>query len=199
MKIAILGAGNVGRTLGKVWASRGHEILYGRRQPDPGQLTETTVREATRDGDVLVLTTPWGAAQETLAGASTLMGKILLDCTNPLLPGLGGLEVGHNTSGAECVAQWAPGARVVKIFNTVGYNIMANPVFGNERASMLFCGDDPEAKRVAAGLAEDAGFEPVDAGPLTQARLLEPFALLWITMALKHGHGRDMAFRLLRR
>ena len=127
------------------------------------------------------------------------MGKILLDCTNPLLPGLGGLEVGQNTSGAESVAQWAPGARVVKIFNTVGYNIMANPAFGNERASMLLCGDDAEAKRVASGLAEDAGFEPVDAGPLTQARLLEPFALLWITMALKYGHGREMAFRLLRR
>lgn len=199
MKIAILGAGTVGRTLGKAWAACGHEIIFGRRAPDAAMSRETTVREAARSGDVIVLATPWGAVAETLAAAGNLMGKVLLDATNPLLPGLSGLDAVAAGSAGEQVGAWAPGARVVKIFNTAGYNVMADPVFGNERASMFYCGDDAEAKTVAAQLATEAGFEPVDAGPLTQSRLLEPLALLWITMAMKYGQGREIAFRLLRR
>ena len=91
------------------------------------------------------------------------------------------------------------GAKVVKIFNTVGFNVMADPRFGENRAILFYCGDDPASKKTAAQLAAELGFEPLDAGPLKQARLLEPFALLWITLANFYGYSRDIAFDLLRR
>jgi 8-hydroxy-5-deazaflavin:NADPH oxidoreductase len=121
------------------------------------------------------------------------------DCTNPLLPDLSDLEIGHTTSGAERIAAWAPGAVVVMVFNTVGLNAMANPLFGEERATMFLCGDDAAGKATAARLAASLGFEPVDAGPLVRARLLEPLALLWLRLAADQGFGQEIAFRLLRR
>ena len=123
----------------------------------------------------------------------------MIDCTNPLKPDLSGLAIGHTTSAAEQVAVWAPGARVVKAFNTTGAENMSNPQFGSERASMLICGDDPDAKAAVVGLAADAGFDVVDAGRLASARLLEPLAMLWIHLAYAQGLGTGFAFKLLRR
>ena len=146
-----------------------------------------------------MLATPWQADKEALESLGVLGGKILIDATNPVLPRLKGLEVGTSTSAGELVAGWARGAKVVKAFNTVGFNIMANPAFGADRPVMFYCGDDSESKQVVKQLADELGFEPVDAGPLTQARLLEPFALLWITLAYSCGLGREIGFKLLRR
>ena len=123
----------------------------------------------------------------------------MIDATNPLLPDLSGLALPNTTSGAEQVAGWSRGAKVVKAFNTVGSNIMDNPAFGADKPVLFYCGDDSQAKSNVKRLAGELGFEPLDAGPLTQARLLEPFALLWITLALKQGLGREIAFKLLRR
>ncbi|HTA70873.1 MAG TPA: hypothetical protein VK776_21460, partial [Bryobacteraceae bacterium] len=125
--------------------------------------------------------------------------KVLIDAVNPLLPDLSGLVLGTTTSAAEQVASWARGAKVVKAFNTVGSNIMENPVFGQDKPVLFFCGDDASAKGKVKQLADEVGFEGVDAGPLTQARLLEPLALLWISLAFKAGLGREIAFKLLRR
>jgi predicted dinucleotide-binding enzyme len=97
------------------------------------------------------------------------------------------------------VASWAPGAKVVKIFNTTGANNMANPDYHGVAASMFFCGDDAGAKAAAARLASDLGFDPVDAGNLDQARLLEPLALLWIRLAYVQKQGWDIAFKLMKR
>ena len=111
----------------------------------------------------------------TLRSAGDLGGKILLDCTlegRPLRPH------GRYTPGAEHVAAWAPGARVVKIFNTTGFSNMASPEYREGRSMMLYCGDDASVKQVAAQLAAELGFEPYDVGALTEARLLEPFALV---------------------
>jgi len=123
----------------------------------------------------------------------------VIDVTNPVLPDLSGLSLGTTTSAAEQVAQWASGARVVKAFNTVGFNIMADPSFGASRALLFYCGDDAPAKQIVKSLAAELGFDPEDAGPLRQARLLEPFALLWISLAYGQGYGREFAFQLLRR
>ncbi|MCX6590733.1 MAG: NADPH-dependent F420 reductase [Acidobacteria bacterium] len=191
MKIGMLGAGNVGQALGQGWMAAGHEVKFGSRQPG-------SVEAAIAFGDVVALATPWDSTEAVLGGRN-LAGKILLDATNPIAPGLAGLTHGLNDSGGEQVARWAPGARVVKIFNTIGANMMADPVINGQAATMLYCGDDAEAKQVAAGLAAELGFEPMDAGPLEQARYLEPLAMLWITMALKYGHGREMGFKLLKR
>ena len=147
----------------------------------------------------LLLATPWPATEQIIAGLGNLNGKILIDATNPLKPDLSGLTDGTTTSGAEQVAGWARGAKVVKAFNTVGAPIMANSTFDGHRPVLFYCGDDAQAKEVVKKLIDQLVFEAVDAGPLKQARLLEPFALLWISMALKQGLGPDFAFELIRR
>jgi hypothetical protein len=210
MRIAIIGAGNVGGTLGAGWAGRGHEVFFGVRDTaDPkikdllarvgGNARVASVSDAATAAEVVALTVPWPAAQDALRSARDLRGKILLDCTNPLKPDLSGLTVGYTASGAEQVAAWAPGARVVKIFNTTGFANMANPEYRDGRSMMLYCGDDAQAKTVAAQLAAELGFEPYDVGPLTEARLLEPFALVWIHLAVRQKMGTGFAFRLMRR
>lgn len=208
-KLAIIGAGNVGGTLGRRWAENGHSVVYGTRHPNSKEaitvLRETRQgrsalpSEAAQQADVIVLANPWPATKSIVEGLGRLAGKIILDCTNPILPNLAGLELGHNTSGAEKVAQWAKGAHVVKILNTTGSNNMENPGYPQGRPVMLYCGDDPAAKQTAHQLATELGFDAVDAGPLTQARLLEPLAMLWISLAVHQGLGREFAFQLMKR
>jgi NADPH-dependent F420 reductase len=214
MKIAVIGAGNVGGTLGKRWARAGHEVAFGTRTPAEAKVT-TLVREsgpgaraasvpdAARDAAVVVLTVPWESVRDALAAAGDLRGRILIDATNPvpLTPeGLRqGLLIGHTTSGGEQIARWAEGARVVKAFNTTGSQNMADPVYGSQGLSMMLCGDDADAKKVTADLARQLGFEPVDVGPLRSARYLEAVAMLWIDMALLQGFGTNFGFQVVRR
>lgn len=161
--------------------------------------TSGSFDEAVHACDVLLLATPWPATESLLESLGDLRDKVLIDATNPLKPDLSGLTDSGDMSGGEMVASWAKNARVVKAFNTVGFNVMANPHFDSGSAMMLYCGDDTVAKKVLIELAEDLGFEPADAGPLKQARVLEPLALLWISLALQYGWGRDFAFQTLRR
>ena len=137
--------------------------------------------------------------QEIIAGLGNLDGKILIDATNPIRADFTGLVYGNDTSGGEQVATWARGAKVVKAFNTVGANIMTDPSFDGHKPVMLYCGDDSAAKLVVKKLIDDLVFEAIDAGPLDQARLLEPFAFLWFSLADKRGLGREFAFELMRR
>ena len=208
MRIGILGGGNVGGTLGARWASRGHEVMFGVRDPAAADMQAVLRRserhakagsaaDAAAFAEVIVNALPWGAAKTVLPSLN-LQGKILLDVTNPVLPGLDGLEVGTTTSGGELVAKWAAGARVVKIFNTTGFGNMANPVYRAEPLPMFYCGDDPGAKATASELAAAIGFTPMDAGPLSNARLLEPLALLWVRLAMG-GLGLDFAFQIVKR
>jgi NADPH-dependent F420 reductase len=213
MKIGIIGAGNVGGTLGKAWAANGHQIKFGVRKPSDekvlalvqrcgGGASAGLIDEAADFGEVVVLTTPWEGTRSAVDTASHLSGKILVDCTNPVPLGdnlMSGLTLGHTTSAAEEVAKWAKGARVVKAFNTTGAGNMANPRFGNDQAVMFVAGDDKEAKRTVIQLSNELGFETLDAGPLSQARLLEPLAMLWITLAYPQGLGPNFAFKLIRR
>lgn len=210
MKIGIIGSGNVGGTLGSRWARSGHQIVFSSRNPTSDAMEKlvrqagpnssaATAPQAATAGEVVLLATPWPATRDALTGAGDLSGKILIDATNPLRSDLSGLELGTTTSAAEQVAQWAPGAKVVKAFNTVGANIMADPGFGDNPVVLFYCGDDAGAKHTVHGLAKELGFDPHDAGPLTQARLLEPFALLWISLAFAGGYGREIAFQFLRR
>ena len=210
VKIGIIGSGNVGGVLGSRWAASGHNVVFSSCTPDSAEMKQlvaaagpnaraATAMQTVADSDVILLSTPWPATQGALAAAGSLAGKILIHATNPLLPNLAGIEFGTTTSGAEHVATWAPGARVVKAFNTIGNNIMADPLFDGKSAALLYCGDDPEAKAAVRQLATDLGFDPHDSGPLTQARVLEPAAMLWISMAVFHGYGREFAFGLMSR
>ena len=209
MKIAIIGAGNVGGTLGKRWAAAGHEILYGVRDPAREKyqslVTQTggrgrlvTNTEAAAQAEVIVLATPWSTAEAALASCGNLAGKILIDATNPLGADLS-LTLGHTDSGGEQVARWATGAKVVKAFNSTGFNVMDDPLMDKRHAVMFVAGDDQVAKAIALDLATAIGFEAIDAGNLKIARLLEPMAMLWIHCAYRQGLTRDYAFALIRR
>jgi NADPH-dependent F420 reductase len=214
MKIAILGVGNVGGTLGKRWARAGHEVAFAARDPAGAKVAAlvreagpsaraATVPEALRQAEVVLLAVPWQNAQEALAAAGDLRGRVLIDATNPVaLTAEGtrqGLLIGHTTSGGEQVARWAEGARVVKAFNTTGYQNMADPLYGSQGLSMLLCGDDAEAKKVVADLARQLKFEPVDVGALRSARYLEAVAMLWIDMAILQGFGTNFGFQVVKR
>ena len=182
----------MGTALGEGWAKK-HQVHYVTRACPPHE-RGTVVNEA----DAVVLATPADQAKAAVSGLP-LFGKTLIDCTNPFKADLSALEIGHSTSAAEKLAALVPDARVVKAFNTVGYGILANPRFGDSKVMMMIAGDHAAAKQRTMSLAADLGFEPIDAGPLMQARLLESLAMLWISLAMKGGLGRDFAFGLLRR
>jgi 8-hydroxy-5-deazaflavin:NADPH oxidoreductase len=213
MKLAIIGAGNVGGALGTAWAQKaGHEIVFGVRDPKSDK-TQTLLRaigskaravtaaEAAAAADIIVMSTPWPATEAAIRSMGNLKGKILLDATNPLSRGPEGiaLEIGHGISGAEKVQGWAAGASVYKTLNTTGFGNMANPVFKGMKSVMFVAGDDDANKAKVIELVDQLGFEVVDAGPLRIARLLEPHAMLWIHLALVRGLGRDWAFSIVRR
>jgi NADPH-dependent F420 reductase len=209
VNIAILGTGRVGEALGTGWAKKGHSVVFGSRDPLNARVRQieaggSNIRaaspaEAGRSAEVVVLATPWQAARATIEAADGLGGKILVDCINPLTEDFRHLDVGHTTSAAEQIAAWAPDAKVVKAFNSVSAGAMADPWFGDENATMLYCGDDEDAKAVVRRLAEELGFDAYDAGPLAIARYLEPFAMLYIKLAIKEGWGGNCAFKILRR
>lgn len=211
MQIAILGAGNVGGALGRGWARAGHHIAYG--VPDPAQAKYRTVAraagdaavvsvaDATQGADVIVLAVPFGTAGDALAAAGNLAGRIVVDATNPLRMGREGLELalGFSESGGERIAELARGAAVFKTLNQIGFEMMADNAGFSTRPVMFVAGDDEERKPVVLRLVGDLGFEAVDAGRLAVARLLEPFGMLWIHMAVNQKTGRDRAFAWLPR
>lgn len=209
MKIAVLGTGRVGSVLGSQFAAHGHEVMFGSRDPHAdrvhqlvksigGDTRASTIDVAGGWGEVVVLAVPWSAAEEIVRMAGTLEGKIVIDATNPIGPN-GMLVVGFDTSAAEQIASWAPSAQVVKAFNATGAANMAQPGYGPVQINAFLCGDSVEAKRVVSELAEEIGFAPVDCGPLTVSRYLEPMAMLWAQLAFQQGLGPDIAFELARR
>ncbi len=209
MKIAVLGAGNVGGALGKLWAGRGHEVRFG--VPDPrsqkvtalvasmgGRAQAGSNREAAGVSEVVVLSVPWPAAEQAIRDCGDLKSKVVIDCTNPLRADFQGLAVGTTTSAAEQVAAWS-GAKVVKAFNTLGAGNFGHAEFGGTRADGFYCGDDEAAKNKVKPLIAEIGLNPVDVGPLRNGRLLEALAMLWIDLALNQKWGTNHAFKLLRR
>lgn len=210
MKIGIIGSGNVGSALGKIWGKNGHEIMFSSRHPEKMKsLAESvgknacygTPAEAARFGDVVVLAVPWGQAENALKSAGSMKDKILIDCTNPLKSDSNGLAVGHTTSAAEEVSKIAEGARVVKAFNTTFAALMHSEsrMFGHQAATGFYCGDDDSAKEVVFKLIKETGLDPLDVGPLMGARYLEPMAMLMIQLGFVQKMGTNIAFALLRR
>ena len=146
--------------MGTRWAQGGHSIVFSSREPDSPKMKELLASagksaraagtaETVASSDVILLATPWPATQLRRADCrrEDSRGKILIDAVNPLLPDLSALEIGTTTSAAEKIAEWAPGARVVKAFNTIGYPAMADPIINGETADLFYCGDDAAAKK----------------------------------------------------
>jgi hypothetical protein len=204
-KIAIIGAGRVGASFGKALAAKGHTILFGVRDPNSekaraalsdlrDKAIATSIADAITYADLIVLALGWPAAGEVVqAAAGQLKGKIVIDATNRF-----GEAALAATSAAEDLARLAPGAQVVKCFNTIGAEHYQSPLFDGKPASMLICGDDAEAKSFVGWLAGDLGFAVVDAGPLSSAGMLEALGRLWVVLA-QGGLGRDIAFRLVKK
>ena len=201
MKIGIIGAGRVGSTLGRRWAGCGHEIVYGVRNPEDSKhqaLTDhaqvVSSPEAAQAGEIVVLSVHWGAVQAAVDSIKAgLDGKILVDCTNPVGANLGG------SSAAEQIQAWAPESTVVKSFNQIGSNIMAEPVLDGRKAILFVASDSADACTTVEGLATELDFEVVAMPSLSYARQLEAFAMMWISMSFKLGYGREFAFSMIKR
>lgn len=208
MKVGIIGAGDVGGTLGMRWRQKGHEIMFGirnRQSRNVQKLIEldknlqfAEIRETVAFGDVIVFAVPWTSVEETILIAGNLTDKILIDPTNPLTPDLKGLAL-ENTSAAETISNLAKSTRVVKAFNMIGAKTLNNLIYDSQRADLFICGDDNHSKQIVRELAIDIGFDVIDVGPLVNARLLESLALLWIELAFRQKLGPNIAFKLLRR
>lgn len=207
MRIAIIGAGSVGRALAQRLSAAGHSIAFGVRDPlapkhhDAKALGEFMKNDrAVAGAEAVIVALPWPQTEAALkALAAGLDGKVVIDATNPIRADFTGLEFGHDDSAGERLQRLLPKARVVKAFNTTGAANQTDPGYPAGGVTMLIAGDDAAAVELVRGLASAAGFEPLAVGPLKLARQLEQLAWLWIHLAYKQGLGPDFAFRLEKR
>ncbi len=211
MRVGILGSGLMGGKLGTIFTRAGHEVVfsYARSEEKLKKLARNaghnaragTPREAAQDADALLLAVHWSRIDDVLKEAGDLSGKVIVTCSLPLNAANTELVVAHTSSGAEALAAKVPKAHVVAALQTIPSEVLFD-VFekrGNAtRPSMVYCGDRKNAKRVAATLIRDAGFDPVDAGPLRVARYTEPFALLIAQLAYEGEDGPELAYRFER-
>jgi hypothetical protein len=211
MRIGILGSGLMGAKLGTIFARAGHDVVFSYARSrgkleglarEAGKSARAgTPREAAQGADAILLAVHWSRMDDVLGQAGDLSGKTILTCSLPMDEENTKLVVADTSSGAEELAKKIPKARVVCAFNTVPSEVLFG-VFEarrkSPRPSLVYCGDDPESKRAAAALIRDAGFDPMDAGPLRTARYTEPFALLVAELAYEREGGPELAYRFER-
>lgn len=215
MKIAIVGAGNMGGGLGKLWAKAGHEVVfsYSRDLDKLQQLAAAAgnqakvadVKEAVAQSQIVMLAVGVSALETVMSEVGILDGKIIITCVSGLQPDFTGQTIGLATnleiSVAEKVQQLAPSAAVVEAFNITFADIIASESrdFGGDRPSIFYCGDDLEAKKTVAQLIEDCGYEAIDAGRLIVARSLETLATAWVQFAVASQLFPNLGLKALRR
>ena len=191
MRVSIIGDGNVGTALAQGFEKAGHTVSITGNDP-------ARVKELAANGEVIVLAVPFGALDQVAATIGNAAdGKIVVDVTNALTPDFK-LAVGHTTSGAEELQKKLPNAKVVKAFNTVFASAMTTGQNTGTQLTAFVAGDDADAKNTVLELAKGNGLDAVDAGPLANARLLEPMAFLQIQLGFFFGHGPNIGFKLVR-
>ncbi len=208
MRVGILGSGLMGGKLGTILARAGHEVVfsYARNDEKLGRLARDaggkaragTPREAAREAEAVLLAVHWSRVEDVLKQAGDLSGKAVLTCSLPMNERNTELVLGLTTSAAEELARMIPRAGVVCAFNTVPSEVLFGVFEARRKASrpsLVYCGDDSRSKKVASELIRDAGFDPVDAGPLRIARYTEPFALLVGQLAYEGTGGPNLAYR----
>ncbi len=204
MKIAIIGSGNVGGALAQQWIKAGHQVLIGAKFPLSdkniqlatriGEDRFTSVGSAVAQSDVVLIATPPTAIFDIIGEIGDVSGKVLIDATNGVRQ-----KPDPYDSVYHALSDKTNG-KPVKCFNSTGFENMLNPLYHGEKIDMFMAGDDAEAKTTAQQLALDAGFGTCwDFGKADKVVLLEQFALSWINLAIMQGHGRDIAFRVIRR
>ena len=211
MRVGILGSGLMGGKLGTLFARAGHQVVfsYSRSSKKLEKIAREagtnaragTPEEAARDADALLLAVHWSRVDEVLRQAGDVSGKVVVSCSLPMNADDTDLVVGRTSSGAEELARKVPRARIVAAFGTVPSEVLFGVFEARNRAprpSLVYCGEEAEAKKVAAALIHDVGFDPVDAGPLRVARYAEPFALLVGQLAYEGDGGPELAYRFER-
>ena len=211
MRVGILGSGLMGGKLGTLFARAGHEVVfsYARSKQKLERLARTagrkaragTPREAAEEADALLLAVHWTRMDDVLSQAGDVSGTVIVTCSLPMNADDTDLVVAHTSSGAEELARRVPGARVVAAFNPVPSEVLFSVFDARRKAThpgLVYCGDDPRAKRVVARLIRDVGFDPVDAGPLRIARYTEPFGLLVAQLAYEGKGSPKLAYRFER-
>lgn len=211
MRIGVLGSGLMGSKLGTIFARAGHEVVFSysrdrekleRLAKDAGKRASAGApAEAVRGADAVLLAVHWTRVQDVLAEAGALSGKLVLSCTLPMSRDDSHLVVGLSTSGAEMLAKKMKRAHVVSAFSTVPSEVLF-AVFEKRklgsRPDLVYCGDNKRAKKTAARLIRDIGFNPVDLGGLSMARYVEPFSLLAAQRAYESKDGPAIAYRFER-
>lgn len=213
MNIGIIGAGNMGAALGKLWAKAGHQVVFAYSR-DENKLRELatsagttakagTIQEAAAQ-DIILIAVWLPALEAVIHAAGALDGKIVITCVSGLQPDFTGQTIGLATdlkiSVAETIQQLVPTAKVVEAFNTTFAEIIASSrQFGSHFPSVFYCGNDGEAKQIVAGLIEECGYEAVDAGGLMVARTLETLATAWVQFAVASQLFPNLGLKALRR
>src|SRR5881392_65257 len=205
MRIGILGSGLMGGKLGMIFARAGHDVIFSYARSEQklkrlareakGKARAGTPREAAQDADAVLLAVHWLRFDDVLKQAGDLSGKVVLTCSLPMNEDDTELVVGGSSSGAEELAKKIPKARVVSAFNTVPSEVLFGVYKSKRKArrpSLAYCGDHKRSKERAAHLIRDAGFDPVDAGPLRIARYTEPFALLIGQLAYEGNRNPEL-------
>lgn len=203
MNVTVIGTGNMGAAFAHQLDKAGHKTRITGRDLAKAQalaskfsnVEAVSAAQAVGDNNVVILATAYADAVSALRSLGDLSGKVVIDITNPLTADYMGLTIGHSTSGAEEVAKEFPNVELVKAFNTLFAQVLADgPAFANgQRGSVFVASDSERAKQTATGLAESLGFTAVDAGGLTNARYLEPLAGLNIYLGYGAGLGTSIA------
>jgi 8-hydroxy-5-deazaflavin:NADPH oxidoreductase len=203
LRIAILGAGNIGGTLGRKWAAAGHKVAFGVNNPDSERaqalradlgtkVTIGSVADALAESDVVVMALPGTAMDETITKhAAQLDGKIIVDTANRL----GG---GPMNSFATFQTH-TPNARVFRAFNSLGWENFADPMFDGTQADLFYCGPEGDAREVVEQLIADVGLRPIRLGDVDQVGLVDSVGALWFALVFGQGKGRHLAFKVLSR
>lgn len=190
---AVIGTGMMGGAMGTQLAEQGYSVTYGSRSPDredvralvagtAGKARAALPADAVVDADIVVLAVPWPAMETVAQNLGDLSGKLLLDVSNPMGPADDGYqEMLVETSSAELIQGWNPGARVVKAFNSVGYFVIENSAAAGGPVTVPVASDHHDEKCTVIGIARAMGLDAVDIGPLRHARFLEGLAILYMT------------------
>jgi len=208
VRIGILGSGRMGGKLGTIFARAGHDVVFSYARTKGkleklaraagGRARAGTPAEAAKDADALLLAVHWSRVDDVLKKAGDLSGKVIVSCSLPMDADDTGLVIANTSSGSEELARKIPKAHVISAFNSVPSEVLFS-VFerkGSEpRPSVVYCGDNAKAKKVAARLISDVGFDPIDAGPLRIARYTEPFTMLVGQLAYEGSRGPALAYR----
>ena len=181
----MIGTGNIGETVGEAWRLAGHEVVYASRSPAPPRTV--AIADAIAGAEVVLLATPGAAVPPLLAEhGPALDGRVVIDATNDI-----GRERLHH---ADTYGESAPGARFVRAFNTLGFEVLADPSIGGQVADLFWCGpEDADVERLVA----DVGLRPVRVGDIDAIDVVDGVGRLWLTLVFRQGHPRRLAFRLL--